>query len=141
MIKTLLSSLLVTTLAGTAAGLAGEPAVRVASDGLAQLAVPAEIGTVMVANPAIADVTPIDRQRLVVVGRRPGATTLLVFSKTGVPLLETTVLVVPNETRTVRVHRGATESTLTCAPRCAPTEDATPARPEAAKPAAAADTP
>lgn len=115
--------------------LAASPALAQASihlgqDRLKPLDLAGEIGTVLVANPAVADVVLIDQRRLAVIGKRLGSTGLVVLSKTGERLLDTTVVVDQDRRWTVTIHRGGAESRLTCAPLCAPATD--PATPSAA---------
>ena len=72
----------------------------------------------LVANPAIADVTPVNGRKLIVLGRGAGQTGLLIFDDAGKPLLEATVLVTPARQGAVTVHRGVNGKTLNCNPRC-----------------------
>jgi Flp pilus assembly secretin CpaC len=107
------------TVAGTAAGAAGaERTIRVQADAAVTIDLGAEAKTVLVANPAIADVTPVNGQKLIVLGRGAGQTGLLIFDEAGKPLLEATVLVTPSRQWAVTVNRGVNATTLNCAPRC-----------------------
>lgn len=120
MIKPLVTWLLLAAAAAPCAA-QEEHVLRVGLNALTEVNVAAEIGTILVANPTVADVAPIDRQRVVVIGRTPGATGLLVLSKAGERLIETTVFVAADAAWTVRVNRGASQTTLTCSPNCVPT--------------------
>jgi Flp pilus assembly secretin CpaC len=100
-----------------------EAPIHLGKDRLKPLDLIGEIGTVLVANPAIADVVPIDPRRLAVIGKHPGSTSLVVLSKAGERLLDTTVVVGQDRRWTVTIHRGGAESQLTCAPVCAAATD------------------
>lgn len=102
----------------TASPALAQAITHLGQDRLKPLDLTGEIGTVLVANPAVADVVPIDPRRLAVIGKRPGSTGLVVLSKAGERLLDTTVVVGQDRRWTVTVHRGGTESRLTCAPLC-----------------------
>ena len=117
----MLKALLISAFAIAAAGppaQAAEAVLRVGGDRLVELALGDDAGTVLVANPAIADVVPVDQRRIAVIGKAPGSTSLLVFSKNGERLVNTTVVVGGPDPWTMTVHRGAAGSSLTCAPRC-----------------------
>lgn len=125
MLKALLISAFAIAAAGPAAQAADE-VLRVGGDRLVELALTDDVGTILVANPAVADVAPVDQRRLAVIGKAPGSTSLLVFSKSGERLVNTTVVVGGTDPWTMTVHRGAAESSLTCAPRCVSAAGQTP---------------
>ena len=112
--------------AGTGVANAGQP-IHVQTDAAVTLDLDGEAKTVLVANPAIADVTPVTGRKLIVLGRGAGQTGLLIFDGEGKPLLDATVLVTPARQWAVTVTRGVTEQTLNCAPRCSPETSAAPA--------------
>lgn len=111
---------------------AGQSALWVAQNGAAVIDLESEAGAVTVANPDIADVTPLGGKRLIVLGRAVGQTDLLIYDRAGVRLLSTALVVTPQRERTVVVNRGVEENTLICAPLCAAVT------PQQAQPAAAA---
>lgn len=113
----------------TASPALAQAITHLGQDRLKPLDLTGEIGTVLVANPAVADVVPIDPRRLAVIGKRPGSTSLVVLSKAGERLLDTTVVVGQDRRWTVTVHRGGTESQLTCAPVCAAADPTTASAP------------
>jgi Flp pilus assembly secretin CpaC len=116
MIKVLAFTVLGILAAGSAAG--AERTIRVQADAAVTVDLGAEAKTVLVANPAIADVTPVNGRKLIVLGRGAGQTGLLIFDDAGKPLLEATVLVTPARQGAVTVHRGVNGTTLSCNPRC-----------------------
>ena len=104
--------------ANTPAAAGAGRTIRVQADAAITLDLDAEAKTVLVANPAIADVTPVNGRKLIVLGRGAGQTGLLIFDIDGKPLLEATVLVTPARHGAVTIHRGVNGTTLSCNPRC-----------------------
>jgi hypothetical protein len=98
----------------------GAEAVRVTLDKYELVRLNSDVATVLIANPAIADVAVEKSRLLFLIGRSPGETNLVLLDQAGREIMNTSVVVVPNLEREVTVHRGATESTFSCAPRCAP---------------------
>jgi Flp pilus assembly secretin CpaC len=125
MIKALVLGI-VGSLAVICAAEAGQP-IRVQADAAVTIDLAGEAKTVLVANPAIADVTPVTGSKLIVLGRGAGQTGLLIFDAEGKLLLDTTVLVTPARQWAVTVTRGVTEKTLNCAPRCVAEDGTAPA--------------
>ncbi len=97
----------------------GSEAVRVTLDKYELVRLNADIATVLIANPAIADVIVEKSRLLFLIGRSPGETMLVLLDKAGREIMNTSIVVVPNLEREVTVHRGAVEATFSCAPRCA----------------------
>jgi len=119
-------ALLVAIPAGT---VTAEPAVkpvpvRVAEHDVTTLDIPGDIHTVVVANPEIADTSVTSQHKLMLLGKKPGYTTLLVIGADGGRLLTTTVMVTPEEKGVLTVDRGVKETNMTCSPRCVTTEAA-----------------
>lgn len=93
-------------------------AVRVTLDKYEFVRLDRDLATVLIANPIIADVGIESTRLIVLVGRVPGETELVVLDSRGNEILKSPVVVVPNLERTVTVQRGVREATLSCAPRC-----------------------
>jgi Flp pilus assembly secretin CpaC len=83
--------------------------------------IPAPADTVIVGNPAIADVSVRDRQTLVLTGRMAGTTNVVVLDKKGDPIADEVVVVEVAETGIVFVQRGASRYSYACTPNCAVT--------------------
>lgn len=82
------------------------------------LSLPEPAVSVLIGNPAIANVT-LEEGRLLIVGLSIGQTNLLVTGPGGVPLLARSVLVVPATAHNVSVKKGGKPpQTFVCAPRC-----------------------
>ena len=104
--------------------------LRVVASDVTQLETADEIKTVIIANPEVLDATVITSHRLVLLGKKPGTTALLVLNAEGTPLLKSTVMIVPSDVGMVTVDRGIKETSLSCTPRCAnpdPSKEAGPA--------------
>jgi Flp pilus assembly secretin CpaC len=110
---------------GAALALAASPAaaqqrmIEVAINGAELLRLDAEPGSVLVANPAIADVVVEGGKQVFVLGKTPGETQLYVLDRSGGTMLRAMVSVVPQTARHMTVIRGTEESQIHCAPRCA----------------------
>ena len=74
--------------------------------------------TVVVGNPAIADVTMIDAHSVIVLGRAHGVTKVLVLDHAGRTLLDTQVAVVDPSDGRLTYYRGTVGSEFNCTPRC-----------------------
>ena len=72
----------------------------------------------MVGDPSIADFSVVNDRTLVVLGKRPGVTSLLAFGANGRPLADRQVVVSENGGGGVIVYRGATASNYACAAQC-----------------------
>jgi Flp pilus assembly secretin CpaC len=104
----------------TGAAQADEPDLRVAIDQarILKIARPAE--TVVIGNPAIADVAVHDAQTLVLTGRSYGTTNVVVLGTDGAVILDDQVTVGSTEAGTLRIYRQAARTTYACAPQCEP---------------------
>jgi Flp pilus assembly secretin CpaC len=125
---------------------AQERIIQVALNTAELLRLDAAPGSVLVANPSIADVAVQGGKQVFVLGKAPGETELYILDTNGGTMLRAMVSVVPQTARHLTVIRGTEESQLHCAPRCAAVEGqqsktgAAPA-PAAPPPAAAAPRP
>lgn len=78
----------------------------------------APVRDVVVGDPTIADVSLVNDRTLVVLGKRPGVTSLLAFSTGGRPLADRQIVVSENGGGSVTIYRGATASNYACAAQC-----------------------
>ena len=99
---------------------AGGEALRVAVDEYEFVRLKQPAATVLLANPNIADLAVENTRLLILVGRVPGETMLVVLDKQGGEILKTSVVVVPKLERAVTLQRGLAEATFSCDPRCSP---------------------
>jgi Flp pilus assembly secretin CpaC len=85
------------------------------------LRISAPAATVIIGNPAVADVTIQDPQTLVLTGKSYGQTNLIVLDNAGNPVADTLVSVVQAQGDLVTVYMGNARTTVMCAPVCQPT--------------------
>jgi len=113
-------------LAGTALALgflhAAEAAeFKVALNEQKALHLAAPVATVMVGNPAIADVSMENAQTVYVLGRSYGKTNFIALDAAGKQIASFDLSVVAQSGGVVTLMRGTGQSTYSCAPRCEPT--------------------
>ncbi|MFD2648416.1 pilus assembly protein N-terminal domain-containing protein [Devosia albogilva] len=85
------------------------------------LRINAPAATVIVGNPAVADVTIQDPQTLILTGKSYGQTNLIVLDMGGEPIADTLIEVAQLTAGTVTVYQGQNRTSLACAPTCQPT--------------------
>lgn len=85
------------------------------------LRISAPAATVIIGNPAVADVTIQDPQTLVLTGKSFGQTNLIVLDSMGNPVADTLVTVIQAQADLVTVYLGTARTSLSCAPVCQPT--------------------
>ncbi len=73
---------------------------------------------VVVGNPAIADVSIVDRRRIAVLGRAYGTTNVMVFDAAGRIIYNSLVTVTSPSAGHVSMFRGPIVHNYTCGPRC-----------------------
>src|SRR5690606_11436842 len=72
--------------------------------------------TVIIGNPAVADVTIQDPQTLVLTGKSFGQTNLIVLDAVGNPIADTTIDVVQQQADLMTVYLGNSRTTMSCTP-------------------------
>lgn len=116
------------TLALMAAALVAAPlaaqaqtsAMNVEIDRSARVQLRGAAASVIVANPAIADVTVVDADTLFIVGKGYGVTEVVAVDGVGRTLFQREVVVTGGSTGSVRVWRGAQVTEMACGSSCAP---------------------
>ncbi len=78
--------------------------------------------SVIVANPAVADVTMVDASTLYVTGRGYGSTEVVVVDAIGRTLYQSVVTVTAPSSGHVRVWRGGAATEMSCGAGCAPSQ-------------------
>nr|WP_312293638.1 pilus assembly protein N-terminal domain-containing protein [Brevundimonas diminuta] len=111
---------LAATLALAMPAFAQERPLDVKLDQATQVRLRAPAGSVIVANPRIADVTVTDARTLFITGKSYGLTEIIAVDALGRPLFQRQVAVSPGETGSVRVWRGGEAVEIACGARCAP---------------------
>lgn len=115
----LAAALMLLVSAGSALAAGMPVAVRVNMASIYRLDAPAS--TVVIGNPAIADVTIQDPKTLILTGKSYGQTNLIVLNQRGDRVLEVPLEVVQETANTVTIFNAGARSTVACAPDCAPT--------------------
>ena len=77
--------------------------------------------TVIIGNPAIADVTIQDPKTLILTGKAYGTTNLIILDSVGNPIADTLVDVVQQDANLMTVFQGLSRTTMSCDPVCQPT--------------------
>lgn len=103
-----------------AAGAASAQTLNVEIDRSARVALTGSAASVIVGNPAIADVTVVDANTLFVTGKGYGVTEIVAVDGVGRTIFQGEVVVTGGSTGSVRVWRGAQATELACAASCAP---------------------
>ena len=80
----------------------------------------APAGSVIVANPRIADVTVVDANTLFITGKGYGVTEIVAVDAAGRALFQSQVVVTAGSTGTVRVWRGGAATDMACGSSCSP---------------------
>jgi len=110
--------------AAVAALAAASPAlaagVSVAVDHTARLKLNGAAASVIVGNPAVADVTVVDERTLFVSGKGYGVTEIVVLDRLGRTVYQGEVVVTAPNSGHVSVYRGTAVTEMACAGACAP---------------------
>lgn len=115
---------LVATAVASAAVAQSRP-LNVEIDRSARVALRGAASSVIVGNPAIADVTVVDANTLYIVGKGYGVTEVVAVDAIGRPLFQSQVVVTGGSTGSVRMWRGGQVTEMACGGSCAPSIRAT----------------
>lgn len=124
-----------------AAPIAAQAAMTVPMDQSRRVPLTGVMDTVVVGNKDIADVVTISSRSLMVVGKRPGATNLVVLDANGRTLFDSEIVVSAGAGSMVSAYRGGQLTGYACTPVCQQISGDAPApivQPPAAQPAPAA---
>lgn len=102
-----------------AAGAAQAQSLNVEIDRSQRLSLAGPAASVIVGNPAIADVTVVDANTLFVTGKGYGVTEVIAVDGVGRTLFQGEIVVTGGSTGSVRVWRGAQATEMACAASCA----------------------
>jgi Flp pilus assembly secretin CpaC len=97
---------------------AAEAPLGIVLDQATLLKLPDKVATIVVGNPAIADVAVQSGGLVVVTGKGYGTTNLIVLDRTGTVLMERAIVVRGPSSGTVAVYRGVERETYSCTPTC-----------------------
>ena len=91
--------------------------VTVVLDQAQLMKLPDKVGTIIIGNPLIADVSLQAGGTMVITGKGYGATNLIVLDRAGATILTSTIQVV-GPIDAVVVYRGVDRESYSCAPKC-----------------------
>jgi Flp pilus assembly secretin CpaC len=116
----LAATLVAAPLIAPMAAVAQTNALNVEIDRSARVQLSGPASSVIVGNPAIADVTVVDANTLFIVGKGYGVTEVVAVDGLGRTLFQREIVVTGGSTGTVRVWRGAQATDMACGSSCAP---------------------
>ena len=136
MIRPLAAAALIAALTVAGVAAAQSAPLNIQIDRSQRVALRGAAGSVIVGNPAIADVTVVDAHTLFITGKGYGVTEVVAVDAIGRTVFQSQVVVTGGSTGSVRVWRGAQATEMACAASCAPSirssgSDAPPAAPPA----------
>ena len=116
------SALLVVLATLAVAGAAAAPSspMNVGIDRSQRISLRGAVSSVIVNNPAIADVTVVDANTLVIQGKGYGQTEILAVDAIGRTLFQNQIIVTGGQTGSLRVWRGGQATEMACASTCSP---------------------
>jgi len=97
---------------------AAEAPLGIVLDQATLLKLPEKVATIVVGNPAIADVAVQSGGLVVVTGKGYGSTNLIALDRAGAVLLERSIVVRGPSSGTIAVYRGVERETYSCTPDC-----------------------
>jgi len=108
---------------------ANHPALGLSTGQAVSLSMGGPVRDIVVGDPLVADVSVINERTLVILGKRPGVTTLFAFDSAGRTIVDRRVVVSETPDGAVTVQRGAAASTYACAESCSKLSGAEPTVP------------
>ncbi|MGH7020951.1 MAG: pilus assembly protein N-terminal domain-containing protein [Brevundimonas sp.] len=102
------------------AALAQARPLNIEIDSATRVQLRAPAGSVIVANPRIADVTVVDANTLFITGKGYGVTEVVAVDALGRPLFQSQIVVSAGSTGAVRVWRGGEATDMACGSSCSP---------------------
>lgn len=112
--RLVLISLAALALAGSAAA----ETLAVKLDQSTRITLRQPIRDVVVGNPAVADVSLLDANSLVVVGKSYGVTNLLIVDRSGRTVMNRDIVVSAPDGGAMSLFRGPEQRSFSCSPRC-----------------------
>ena len=100
--------------------LAQSGSMSVGIDRTQRVSLRGSVSSVIVSNPAIADVTVVDANTLVIIGKGYGQTEILAVDAIGRPLFQNQIIVSGGSPGSLRVWRGGQATEMACAATCSP---------------------
>ena len=102
------------------AGATPQQLITVTRNGVQRLPLSAAAGSVIVANPEIADVNVVDSHTVYVIGRGYGASAVTILDRAGHPIFDGQVMVTAGQQNAVTMYKGSTPTVMVCSNVCQP---------------------
>jgi Flp pilus assembly secretin CpaC len=102
----------------TAFGASAAQRLVVEKNHSARISLSGAAGSVIVANPAIADVNVIDSRTVYIVGKGFGNSSVIITDQMGRPLFDGEVVVTASQKGAITVYKGLTPSLMVCSTIC-----------------------
>ena len=109
----------------TAGGASAAQRLVVEKNHSARISLNGAAGSVIVANPAIADVNIIDSRTVYIVGKGFGNSSVIITDQIGRPLFDGEVVVTASQKGAITVYKGLTPSLMVCSTTCTSEEAST----------------
>jgi len=106
-----------------------ETTIRIRTDRARIVPLVSTPSTVIVGNPAVADVNIQNGNLLVIMGRNYGSTNIIALNASGDQIAQFELSVTTGETNELSLYRGSLKATYSCAPRCEPELNAADGKP------------
>ncbi len=97
--------------------------LTVVRNGMMRVALPAAAGSVIVANPGIADVNVVDSRTIYVIGRGFGSSAVTILDRAGRPIFDGQIVVTAGQRDSVMMYKGSKPSVMVCSNVCQPADD------------------
>ncbi len=99
--------------------------VTVERNGMVRVGLAGSAGSVIVANPNIADVNVVDSHTVYIIGRGYGSSAVTILDHAGKAIFEGQVMVTAGQHNAVMMYKGSTPSVMDCSNVCQPAAAAT----------------
>ena len=96
--------------------------VTVERNGMVRVGLAGSAGSVIVANPNIADVNVVDSHTIYIIGRSYGSSAVTILDHSGHAIFEGQVMVTAGQHNAVMMYKGSTPSVMDCSNVCQPAE-------------------
>ncbi len=94
--------------------------VTVERNGMVRVGLAGSAGSVIVANPNIADVNVVDSHTIYIIGRGYGSSAVTILDHSGKAIFEGQVMVTAGQHNAVMMYKGSTPSVMDCSNVCQP---------------------
>ena len=97
--------------------------LTVTRNGMQRLPLSEAAGSVIVANPNIADVNVVDSHTVYVIGRGYGSSAVTILNRAGRPIFDGQIMVTAGQQNAVTMYKGSKASVMVCSNVCQPVQE------------------